>query len=135
MVKLKELGQSWKKIGSQIEESKRFLDEQKIDEALYFIWIAAENLVNCLKVTVNGIYLKEHRAKTDILKAYFAAGTLKKDYSRTFEKLSKYRIAAEFHPYTSIKRDYTKEDVKRFLEEIEGLKAELSRILKERGVL
>ena len=129
MVKKEELKQSWEKINSQLREAKRFLEEDKIDEALYFIWLAAENIVNNLKVAENGFYLKEHRAKTYLLKDYFIAGKLKKDYSETFEKLSKYRIVAEFHPYTSIPKDYKKGDVLNFLKEIQELKKEVERFL------
>lgn len=135
MVKAGELRKSWEKISSQLNEAERFLQEHKTDEALYFIWIAAENLINCLKVSVNGIYLKGHRAKTSILKGYAAQGLLKQDYSPAFERLSKYRISAEFHPYTSIPRDYTERDVIRFLEKIKELKREVGRILGKKGVL
>lgn len=135
MVKKDELKQNWKKINSQLKEVERFLEEDKLDEALYFIWLATENIVNNLKVAINGFYLKDHRAKTDILKEYFVVGKLKKDYSKTFEKLSKYRIVAEFHPYTSIPKDYTKEDVLNFLKEIEELKKEVERFLIKKGIL
>ena len=135
MVKKEELKQNWEKINSQLEEAKRFLKEEKLDEALYFIWLAAENIVNNLKVIINGFYLKDHRAKTDILRDYFVMGKLKKDYSKTFEKLSKYRIVAEFHPYTSIPKDYTKEDVLNFLKEIQELKKEVEKFLIEKGIL
>ena len=135
MVKKEELKQNWEKINSQLEEAKRFLKEEKLDEALYFIWLAAENIVNNLKVIINGFYLKDHRAKTDILRDYFVMGKLKKDYSKTFEKLSKYRIVAEFHPYTSIPKDYTKEDVLNFLKEIQEFKKEVQKVLIEKGIL
>ena len=135
MVKKEELKQNWEKINSQLKEVERFLGEDKLDEALYFIWIAAENLINNLKVTINGFYLKDHRAKTDILKDYFVMGKLKKDYSKTFEKLSKYRIVAEFHPYTSIPKDYTKEDVLNFLNEIRELEKEIEKFLIKKGIL
>ena len=135
MVKKEELKQNWEKINSQLEEAKRFLKEEKLDEALYFIWLAAENIVNNLKVIINGFYLKDHRAKTDILRDYFVMGKLKKDYSKTFEKLSKYRIVAEFHPYTSIPKDYTKEDVVNFLKEIQEFKKEAEKFLIKKGIL
>ena len=107
MVNKQEIKQNWEKINSQIKEVKRFLEEDKADEALYFTWLAAENIVNTLKVSIDGYYLKEHKAKTYLLKEYFILEKLKKDYSKIFEKLSKYRIVAEFHPYTSIPKDYT----------------------------
>ena len=115
MIKKEEIKRNWEKINSQLEEVDRFLKEDKIDEALYFIWLAAENIINNLKVSLNGFYLKEHKIKRDILKSYFINETLKKDYSLIFEKLSKYRLVAEFHPYTSIPKDYTKKDVLSFL--------------------
>jgi len=127
--------QNLEKIDTQIDEVKRFLDEDKLDEALYFTWFAAENLVNTLKVSINGYYLKDHKAKYGILKDYFALGTLKKDYSETFKKLSKYRLVAEFHPYTSIPKDYTREDVLEFLHETQELKKEVLKFLTEKGVL
>lgn len=135
MIKKLELEQNWEKINSQLKEAKRFLEENKIDESLYFTWLAAENIVNNLKVAINGFYLKNHKAKTDILKDYFIMNRLKKDYSKTFEKLSKYRIVAEFHPYTSIPKDYTKQDVLNFLEVIQELKREVERILIKKGTL
>ena len=135
MIKKEELIQNWKKINSQLNEASRFLEEDKIDEALYFTWLAAENIVNNLKVAINGFYLKDHRAKTDILKDYFVMGRLKKDYSKIFEKLSKYRLVAEFHPYTSIPKDYTKQDVLNFLKEIQELKIEVEKFLIKKGVL
>lgn len=135
MVKKEEIKQNWEKINSQLKEVKRFLEENKLDEALYFIWLAAENIVNNLKVAINGFYLKDHKAKTDVLKDYFVTDKLKKDYSKTFEKLSKYRIVAEFHPYTSIPKDYSKEDVLDFLKEIQELKKEVEKILIKKRVL
>ncbi len=135
MVSKEEIRQSWNKLNEQLKEAKRFLGENKTDEALYFIWIAAENIVNSLKTAMNGVYLKDHREKSYILKDYFVLGTLKKDYSKVFERLSKYRIAAGFHPYTSIPKEYTKSDVLNFLKEIEGLRAEVNGILIKKGVL
>jgi uncharacterized protein (UPF0332 family) len=131
----RKIREAWLKIEEQLNEARNFLKKDKIDEALYFIWIAAENIINSLKTTMNGFYLKDHRGKSYVLKEYYALSILKKDYSKTFEKLSKYRIAAGFHPYTSIPKDYTKEDVIEFLREIEGLKEEVEEILKDKGVL
>lgn len=135
MVTKDEIKQGWIKTEDQLKEAKRFLEEGKIDEALYFVWIAAENVVNSLKTGINGIYLKDHKEKSYILKDYFALGTLKKDYSKTFGRLSKYRLAAGFHPYTSIPKSYTKADVLMFLKEIEGLRTEAREALVKRGVL
>ncbi len=135
MVKKEELRLNWKKINSQLKEVRRFLEENKTDEALYFIWIAAENIVNNLKVAINGFYIKDHKEKTHLLKDYFVRGVLKRDYSKAFEKLSKYRIVAEFHPYTSIPKDYATEDVLNFLQEIQGLKKEVEKFLINKGVL
>ncbi len=126
---------AWLKIEEQLNEARDFLKKDKIDEALYFIWIAAENIINSLKTAMNGFYLKDHKEKSYVLKEYYALGILKKDYSKTFEKLSKYRIAAGFHPYTSIPKDYTKKDVVSFLKEIVELKKEVEEILKDKGVL
>lgn len=123
------------KIKEQLKDAEEFLKKNKTDEGLYFIWIAAENLVNSLKTTLNGFYLKGHREKSYILKDYFVLGILKKDYSTLFEKLSKYRIAAGFHPYTSIPKNYTKQEVIEFLEKIKELKGEVEKILIKRGVL
>lgn len=135
VVRKEELRQNWEKINSQLEEVERFLEEDKLDEALYFTWLAAENIVNNLKVAINGFYLKEHRAKTDLLKDYFVTGKLKQDYSKIFERLSKYRIVAGFHPYTSIPKDYGKEDVLDFFESIQELKGEVEKFLVKKGVL
>ncbi len=135
MIKKEELKQNWEKINSQLKEVERFLEEKKLDEALYFIWLAAENLANNLKVVINGFYLKDHKSKTDLLKDYFVMSKLRKDYSKTFEKLSKYRIVAEFHPYTSIPKDYTKEDVLNFLKEVRELKKEVEKILIKKRIL
>jgi len=131
MIKKEELRQNWEKINSQLEEVKRFFEEKKLDEA----WLAAENLINALKVSVNGFYLKDHKEKTYILKDYFIQEKLKKDYSKTFETLAKYRLVAEFHPYTSIPKSYTREDVLNFLKEIQELKKEVETILIKKGVL
>jgi len=127
--------EAWRKIEDQLSLAKRFLEEGRIDEALYFAWITAENLVNTLKVTMNGRYVKDHREKSLILLEYYALGILRKDYSKLMEKLAKYRIAAEFHPYTSIPRDYTKEDVMEHLDEVDELRREVEGILKNKGVL
>jgi hypothetical protein len=135
MIKKEEIKQNWKKIENQLGEADRFIGEDKPDEALYFIWLAAENIVNNLKFVKNGLYLKNHKAKTRILKEYFIIGVLKNDYSDTFERLSKYRIVAEFHPYTSIPKDYTREDVLSFLEEIQELKGEVEKFLIKKDVL
>ena len=135
MVKREEIRKGWKKLNDQLNEAKRFLDEKKLDEALYFTWLAAENIVNTLKVVMDGFYLKDHKAKFEVLKEYFILGTLKRDYSGVFEKISKYRIVAEFHPYTSIPKDYTEKDVEGFLEKIKELREEVGIFLTKRGVL
>ena len=135
MIKREKISQNWKKINKQLNESIRFLKEGKLDEALYFIWLAAENIVNSLKVAVNGFYLKEHKLKTEVLKIYFANGILKKDYAKTFETLSKFRIAAEFHPYTSIPKNYNRKNVLSFLEETQALKKEVEDFLRKRKIL
>ena len=122
------------KINDQINLARRFLNENRIDEALYFIWLAAENLVNTMKIAVNGFYVKDHREKSLILKEYYI-GYLEKDYSELFEKLAKFRITAEFHPYTSIPRSYTKRDVPNYLKQIERLKEEVIKYLKQKGLV
>jgi HEPN domain-containing protein len=135
MINKEGIRQNWRKAESQLREAKRFLDEDQPDEALYFIWLAAENIVNSLKVGINGFYLKEHEAKSSLLKDYFATDVLRKDYSKAFEQLSRYRIAAGFHPYTSVPKDYTREDVLNFLLEIQKLKKEAEGFLGRKGVL
>ncbi|RLI81054.1 hypothetical protein DRP07_08115 [Archaeoglobales archaeon] len=134
MVKRK-IREVWGKIGDQLKLAKRFLEEDRIDEALYFVWIAAENIVNTIKTAINGYYLKDHKEKSYVLKEYFAIGVLKKNYSGIFERLSKYRIAAEFHPYTSIPRSYSRKSVVKYLREVEELKREVEIFLKSKGVL
>ncbi len=196
MTNNEEIKQNWEKISSQLKEVARFLKENKLDEALYFTWLAAENIINNLKVAMNGFYLKDHKTKTSVLRAYSVTGILKQDYSKTcqkppivtnvprfvqvqtiidrwhvatiysirwflstqifhninlwlallttylgeveylvFEKLSKYRLVAEFHPYTSIPKDYTKEDVLNFLKNVEELKKEVETILINKNIL
>ncbi len=134
MVKRK-IQEAWEKVEDQLKLAKRFLEEDRIDEALYFVWIAAENIVNTIKTAINGYHLKDHKEKSYVLKEYFATGVLKKDYSKIFERLSKYRIAAEFHPYTSIPRNYSKKNVIKYLGEIDELKREVEIFLKKKGVL
>jgi len=129
----RKIAEALSKISDQIDLAKRFLDENRIDEALYFIWLAAENLVNTLKIAVNGFYVKDHREKGLILKEYYALGYLNRDYSKLFEKLAKFRIAAEFHPYTSIPKSYTKNDVLNYLKQIEELREEVIKYLKKKG--
>ncbi len=134
MVK-KKITEALAKIDDQINLARRFLNENRIDEALYFIWLAAENLVNTLKIAINGFYVKDHREKSLILKEYYVLGYLGKDYSKLFEKLAKLRIAAEFHPYTSIPKTYTKKEVLSDLKQIEELRGEVIRYLKKRGLI
>ena len=127
--------EAWRKVEDQLSLARRFLGEGRVDEALYFVWIAVENLVNTLKVSINGRYVKDHREKSLILLEYYALGILKRDYSKLMEKLAKYRIAAEFHPYTAIPRDYSEDDVIKYIEEVDELKKEVEGILKSKGVL
>jgi HEPN domain-containing protein len=51
--------EAWSKIKDQLSLARRFLKEGRVDEALYFVWIAAENLVNTIKVSINGRYVKD----------------------------------------------------------------------------
>lgn len=127
--------ENWAKTQEQLSEARRFLQEGKPDEALYFTWLAAENLANTVKVLRNHAYLKEHKEKATLLKTYFALGFLKKDYSLTFARLSRFRIAAAFHPYTSIPKQYTAKDVSSFLKEIEELQKEAGELLRKKGLL
>lgn len=122
------------KIEDQISLAERFLGEDRIDEALYFIWLAAENLVNTLKIAINGFYVKDHREKSLILREYYALGYINKDYSEIFEKLAKFRITAEFYPYTSIPKNYTRKDVINYLRQIKELKEEVIEYLRKRGL-
>jgi len=62
-------------------------------------------------------------------------GYLNRDYSELFERLAKFRIAAEFHPYTSIPKSYTKDDVLNYLKQIEELREEVIKYLKKRGLI
>lgn len=135
MINEEEIRQNWNKINEQLKEVKRYLEEDKSDEALYFTWLAAENIINNLKVAINGFYLKDHKGKSDILKEYFIKNLLKKDYSKIFKKLSKYRIVAEFHPYTSIPKDYTKKDVIGFFTQIKELEKEVADFLIKKNIL
>ena len=123
------------KIDDQIGLAKKFFKEGRVDEALYFIWIAAENLVNTLKTAINGFYVKNHKEKSLILKEYYALGYLENDYSDVFRRLAKFRIAAEFHPYTSIPKSYTEEDVLNYIRWIEKLREEVEEYLRERGLI
>ena len=127
--------EAWRKVEDQLSLARRFLGEGRVDGALYFVWIAVENLVNTLKVSINGRYVKDHREESLILLEYYALGILKRDYSKLMEKLAKYRIAAEFHPYTAIPRDYSEDDVIKYIEEVDELKKEVEGILKSKGVL
>lgn len=135
MINEEEIRQNWGKINEQLKEVERYLEENKLDEALYFTWLAAENIINNLKFTINGFYLKEHKGKSRILKEYFVKNILKKDYSKVFKRLSKYRIVAEFHPYTSIPKDYTKKDVIGFFTQIKELKKEVADFLIKKNIL
>ena len=130
----KKIAEALAKIDDQINLARRFLSENRVDEALYFIWLAAENLVNTIKLAVNGFYVKDHREKSLILK-YYILGYLSRDYSELFEKLAKFRIAAEFHPYTSIPKSYSKNDVLNYLKQIEELKEEVVRYLRKKGLI
>ena len=134
MVK-KKIVEALAKIDDQTNLAGRFLNENRIDEALYFIWLAAENLVNTLKIAINRFYVKDHREKSLILKEYYVLGYLNRDYSELFERLAKFRIAAEFHPYTSIPKSYTKDDVLNYLKQIEELREEVIKYLKKRGLI
>ncbi|RLI88242.1 MAG: hypothetical protein DRO98_03405 [Archaeoglobales archaeon] len=134
MVK-KKIAEALAKIDDQTNLAGRFLNENRIDEALYFIWLAAENLVNTLKIAINRFYVKDHREKSLILKEYYVLGYLNRDYSELFERLAKFRIAAEFHPYTSIPKSYTKDDVLNYLKQIEELREEVIKYLKKRGLI
>ena len=101
------------KIEDQISLAERFLGEDRVDEALYFIWLAAENLVNTLKIAINGFYVKDHREKSLILREYYALGYINKDYSEIFEKLAKFRITAEFYPLVACKTPSDREEIRK----------------------
>jgi len=133
MLTKKDIILSIEKIEKQLARAGFYLKENELDDALYYVWLAAENLINLLKISVNGFYLKDHKEKSDVLKAYYSRSMLNKDYSLVFEKLSKYRLAAQFEPYTSIPKDYTKDDVNYYLNEILSLKKEIYKFLKEKG--
>lgn len=132
MLTKKDIKLSIEKIEKQLSRTRLYLEENELDDALYYVWLAAENLVNLLKVSINSFYLKNHKEKSEILKFYYSKNILKKDYSSLFEKLAKYRLAAQFEPYTSIPKDYSKGDVSSYLNEISLLKEEVFKILKEK---
>jgi len=84
----------------QINLAKRFLNEDRIDEALYFIWLAAENLVNTLKVAINGFYVKDHREKGLILKEYYILGFLARIILKSLKSLQSLELRLSFILYS-----------------------------------
>ncbi len=92
----KKIEEALAKIDDQINLAKRFLNEDRIDEALYFIWLTAENLVNTLKTAINGFYVKDHREKSLILKEYYILGYLNKDYSEVLKSLQSLELQPSF---------------------------------------
>jgi len=119
----------------QIKTAKEFFDKNKIDNSIYYIWLSFENLINILKDSFDGRPTQIHKEKIVILKNYYLIKQLNKDYSKTFKELQKHRLAAGFGPYSNIVKNYTKDDVKKYLEEVESLLKETEASLKKRNKL
>lgn len=134
MLRKEDIQKNLETIEKQIKRARGYLKEKEIDDALYYTWLAAENLVNSLKVNINGFYLTDHKEKSEMLKEYYARNLLNKDYSQIFKILSKFRLAAQFEPYTAVPKDYEKADVHFYLKEINKLKKEVYTFLKQKGI-
>ena len=130
-----EIIENWNKTIKQMEKAQQYLDRDEIDDALYFTWMASENLLNAIKVQVNGIHTTSHARKSRDAKRFYALGILSKDYSEVIRKLSELRLAAAFHPYTQIEKEYSKEDVEKFMEDIKSLMNETKNFLQTKNIL
>ena len=119
----------------QIKTAKDFFNKEDIDNSIYYIWLSFENLTNTLKDSLNGRPTQIHKEKIVILKNYYLIKQLNKDYSKTFKELERHRLAAGFGPYSNTVKNYTKDDVKGYLEDIESLLREAEASLKKRGII
>lgn len=115
----------------QLGIARNFFKDDDIDNALVYAWNCFENLTNCLKDIFNKKPLYDHRPKVQVLRDYYLAGVLKQDYSKIFSKLIRYRLVAEFGPYTKIPKTYTKEDVRNYIKRAEELTHEVERHLNK----
>jgi len=135
MVTKVEIRENWGKVEKQVKKAEESLKNNEIDDCVYFVWLASENLMNTLKTIVNGRFTVSHKRKVFDAKRYFLKGVLKRDYSKTVKKLSQLRLVAAFEPYTIVKKSYTKDDANQFLENIKHLKNEVETKLRSERVL
>ena len=114
----------------QLDIARGFLEGDDIDNALIYVWNCFENLVNCLKDSINRRPVYDHRPKVQVLRDYYLSGVLKQNYSETFSKLIRFRLAAEFGPYTEIPKTYARDDVDNYLKEAVRLLDEVKILVK-----
>jgi len=134
-IKMNEIRENWNLIKKQVETAEKEIKNNEIGNAIYFTWLAAENLMNTLKTQIDGYFTTSHRKKVFDAKRFYLKHILNKDYSATIKKLSKLRLVAGFSPYTRTKQSYTREDAKKFLKDIKSLMAEVEEKLKKGGII
>lgn len=135
MFTIKDVIKNWKKIEKQIKKADEALKRNDTDNAIYFTWLAVENLMNTLKMQINGRFTTSHRRKGFDAKRFYLKGVLKRDYSKMIGKLSRLRLVVAFHPYTKVKEEYTRRDAKQLLNGTQSLKTEVENILKKKGII
>lgn len=131
----RDIVRNWQRIKGHLQLAQDALQNKNADNLILFTWLAAENLINSLKLQINGSFTTIHSKKATSAKRFYARGILQKDYSETIGKLIKFRLVAEHHPYTRLREKYTLEEAKRYFRDIESLFKEVEAILKQRNVI
>lgn len=126
---------NWQRIKDHLKLAEDALRNKNADNLILFTWLAAENLINSLKMQINGSFTTSHAKKATNAKRLYAMGVLRRDYSDTIGKLTKLRLLAEHHPYTHLQEQYTLEEAKQYFQDIKSLFKEVETILKQRNVV
>ena len=106
-------------------QDKNLKDQDLLDEGIMKCWAFGEYATNVV-LEKSGLPVPQDHSQPAKAKDLFQSGKLKQDYSATLERLDRFRKKASHLGYVKVaSTHYSSADLKRCLDEMETLRAEV----------
>lgn len=116
-------------------DSRSLQRQQFLDQAVWHAWRFAEYAVNVV-LQLAGRPPEQHHQLPARVEELRAGGLLQGDYAGILEKLTRYRLKADYMGYSRHPSvHYSPSDLERCLRALEGLRDEVDGLLRQRGWL
>lgn len=111
-------------------QDKKQKDRDLLDDGVLKCWAFGEYAVNVV-LEKSGLPVPQDHSQPSKAQDLFQSGGLQRDYSATLERLERFRKKASHLGYVKeASTHYSSADLKRCLDEMEALRAEVDRILR-----